>query len=236
MELRQLYFIIADISGYTRFVTSHRESLLHAEQIIGNLLEAVMREVKPPCQIHELLGDAVTLYAPAEQEGSTAQSLYEQICRMREAFYATEATHISGCSLCACNACTNVDKLRLKVIAHTGEAAMTSVAGIRKISGENVILSHRWLKNSIPSKDYILLTDNFANAFPLYRTLGFVRHQENLEGLGLKTAFYLKGEHDVIQPAPQSYMQKLLRHTQLNLHAMRRTLGRKPAHFRNLES
>ena len=53
MEIRQLYFVIADISGYTRFVTSHKQNLLHAEKIVGNLLEAVMSEVRKPMKVHE---------------------------------------------------------------------------------------------------------------------------------------------------------------------------------------
>ena len=155
MEIRQLYFVIADISGYTQFVKLHRQSLLHAEKIIGNLLEAVMSEVKEPLQVHELLGDAVTIYAPVDTETDAAH-IFEQMQRMHAAFNDTESNHISDCSLCACEACNTIDKLKLKIIAHQGEAAITKVGGIRKISGEDVILTHRWLKNSIPSKEYFL--------------------------------------------------------------------------------
>jgi hypothetical protein len=141
MEIQRLYFVIADISGYTRFVTSHKQSLLHAEKIVGNLLEAVMSEVHAPLKVHELLGDAVTMYAPAETDQPLAEQIFAQMHRMHTVFKETESNHISNCSLCVCEACANVDKLRLKIIAHTGEAAFTTVGGMPKISGEEVILT-----------------------------------------------------------------------------------------------
>jgi hypothetical protein len=233
MEIRQLYFVIADISGYTRFVTLHRQSLLHAEKIVGNLLEAVMSEVKPPLRVHELLGDAVTMYAPADSAGASAELIYQQMQRMREAFNGTESSHISDCSMCACEACNNIDKLKLKIIAHIGEAAITQVGGIRKISGEDVILTHRWLKNSIPSREYFLLTEAFANSLENQSLSAHQRHQEVLEGLGSRTAFYHSYSTD-IRPEKASFIRKLKRNTELNMHCVLRFLGKPVRNYRNL--
>lgn len=233
MEIQQLYFVIADISGYTRFVTLHKQSLLHAERIVGNLLEAVMSEAKPPLQIHELLGDAVTMYAPANHTHSTADLIYTQMQRMHEAFNSTESSHISDCSMCACDACNNIDKLKLKIIAHVGEAAFTKVGGIRKVSGEDVILTHRWLKNSIPSREYFLLTEEFVSALHEDVGAGFLRHKETLEGLGSKTAFYLNLNSDP-QPAKPTFFSKFKKNTELNFHYVARILGKPARKFRNL--
>jgi hypothetical protein len=234
MELRQFYFIIADISGYTQFVTQHRDTLLHAERIVGNLLEAVVDQALPPLQVHELLGDAVTFYAYTDDTQPLASALYGQMQMMREAFVRTESAHISECSLCACEACTNVGKLRLKVLAHTGDAAISTVAGRMKIAGEQVILIHRWLKNSIPSKDYMLFTEAFAHHFGDCEALGFLGHRETLEGLGMQSAYYLSFDSVPVLPQKRNFFSRLLRHSQLNVHAMLRKAGKQRAVYRNL--
>jgi hypothetical protein len=232
MEIRQLYFIIADISGYTRFVKLHKQSLLHAEKIIGNLLESVMEEAKNPLHVHELLGDAVTMYAHADEVSDPA-SIYAQIQKMHAAFNDTESNHISDCSLCACEACNSIDKLKLKIIAHIGEAAITQVGGIRKISGEDVILTHRWLKNTIPSNEYFLFTEEFANSLADHERGSFVRHKENLEGLGSKTGYYLNLKSE-LHPGKPSFLTKLKKNTELNMHCVLRFLGKPQKQFNHL--
>jgi len=231
MEIRRLYFLIADISGYTRFVTLHKESLLHAEKIIGNLLEAIMTEAQPPLKVHELLGDAVTIYAPAD--AMTPEEIFATMSRMHQAFVVVESNHVSSCSICACEACNNVDKLRLKMIVHTGEAAFTSVGGMQKISGEEVILTHRWLKNSIPSHEYFLFTQEFVSAMDPTQTEALQMHTETLEGLGMKTAYYANLSSEP-EPVHASLLERLRRHTELNIYAFSRRLGLKGKPFRNL--
>jgi len=233
MEIRRLYFVIADISGYTRFVTLHKQSLLHAEKIVGNLLEAVMSEVQTPLKVHELLGDAITMYAAVDPEQSATKQIYAQMQKMHAAFNKTESSHISECTLCACDACVNVDKLRLKIIAHLGEAAFTQVGGIPKISGEDVILIHRWLKNTVPSREYFLLTEEFASALDDKLPGSFQQHKETLEGLGLKTAYFLNLNPD-LTPPKTNFFSKLKKNTQLNIHQTLRNLGKPGRTFRNL--
>jgi hypothetical protein len=126
-----------------------------------------------------------------------------------------------------------VGKLRLKIIAHQGEAAFSSVGGIKKISGEDVILTHRWLKNSIPSHEYLLMTEAFVKGLPAGEQLNLIKHTELLEGLGTKTAFYVDLS-DETPPTPASGLRKLLRHTELNLYALGRRMGIKSREFRNI--
>jgi Protein of unknown function (DUF2652) len=232
-EIRQLYFIIADISGYTKFVTLHKQSLLHAEKIIGNLLEAVISEAKKPLKVHELLGDAVSMYAPADDKKVTAEQIYSKIQNMYRAFNGIESSHISDCSMCACEACNNIDKLRLKVIAHIGEAAITKVGGIRKISGEDVILTHRWLKNSIPSHEYFLFSEEFTGGLSEPLRADLTPHRELLEGLGEKTAFYRNLESH-IEASPPKLLNKLRKNTELNMHCLLRFFGKPKRKFLHL--
>ncbi|MEE8396560.1 MAG: hypothetical protein V3S29_10935 [bacterium] len=48
METQYAFIVLADISGYTKFVKMHRFSLIHAEQIISDLLETVVQQSQSP--------------------------------------------------------------------------------------------------------------------------------------------------------------------------------------------
>ena len=186
MELKSIFILIVDISGYTRFIKKHRISLLHAEKIIGELMEAVLDKVETPVVAHEILGDAVSLYAEDSGEPGMADAIYRQTLQYFASFRDKEAMLVSDCQVCDCSACIEVGKLKLKAILHVGEAAFTKVRDIQKISGETVILAHRLLKNTIPSDEYILMTRTFADRC---RTLlggeeALVPHTEDCEGIG----------------------------------------------------
>ena len=70
------YLVIADISGYTAFLT--QVELEHAEGIMKGLFDTLVKEMKSPLVISKLEGDAIFAYAP---EGSSvhAQTLLEAI-------------------------------------------------------------------------------------------------------------------------------------------------------------
>ncbi len=48
METQYAFIVLADISGDTKFVKMHRFSLIHAEQIISDLLETVVQQSQSP--------------------------------------------------------------------------------------------------------------------------------------------------------------------------------------------
>ena len=231
MALQEFYFVIADISGYTKFVTAHRESLMHAERIIGNLLETIIACVRPPLEVHELMGDAVVICGAGER--ITADEIYHLMTDMHHRFVEAESNHVSRCSLCSCAACTQVGQLRLKIIAHRGHAVRTIVGGRQKISGEDVIEVHRWLKNGIPSNEYYLLTEAvYQDLAPATQQL-MEKHAEQLEGLGIRTAFYQTLNQDMV-PVDASFGKKLARHVQLNVHGLLRRLGKRRPPFLHL--
>ncbi len=51
------HFVIADISGYTRFLTD--SALEHANGIIAELLNAVINTVHAPLTVSSVAGDSV---------------------------------------------------------------------------------------------------------------------------------------------------------------------------------
>src|SRR5947208_12825941 len=54
--------IIADISGYTRYMTANAKTLAHSQTIITELVKAIITIVELPLEVAKLEGDAVFLY------------------------------------------------------------------------------------------------------------------------------------------------------------------------------
>lgn len=211
MELKSIFIVIVDISGYTRFIKKHRVALLHAEKIIGELMESILDKVRTPVVAHEILGDAVSLYAEDSGDPGLADALYDQTLQYFQTFRETEAALISDCQVCSCPACDEIGQLKLKCILHYGQAAFTKVKDIRKISGENVILAHRLLKNSIASNEYILMTKDFSQktrGLDLEEQ-GFELCTEDCEGLGSVPVLVKSFEAAQFTPAELTAVQRL---------------------------
>jgi hypothetical protein len=60
--MASVVLIIADISGYTRFMTRTKMSLAHAQAIITELLQSILHEIEIPLHVVEIEGDAVFFY------------------------------------------------------------------------------------------------------------------------------------------------------------------------------
>ncbi len=158
MELTQAFIILVDISGYTKFITKHRVSLMHAESIITELLESVIDASEHPLILNKLQGDAALFYARSDGRPETAREVLGQLQRFFGAFAERESKLVSECSLCVCDACLGAGQLKLKVIAHHGELAVKQVKHFEEIAGEEVILAHRLLKNTVKGGEYLMLS------------------------------------------------------------------------------
>jgi hypothetical protein len=106
-----------------------------------------------------------------------------KLLRFFEAFSAVLVAE-SESTLCPCAVCQHMHELKLKVIVHSGEALFHSIGDFADVSGVDVILVHRLLKNSIGADEYILMTE------PAYRDLRFPSElevhesSEEYEGFG----------------------------------------------------
>ena len=156
MKTQAGILVLADISGFTAFLTA--TELEHGPQIIGALLEAVMKRLSPPLEIQEIEGDAVFAVGPDGTLPSPPRlldvldSAFVAFRELQRGFVADES--------CPCGACRGVDKLDLKVIAHHGRFVRHTVGGRAQIAGVDVVLAHRLLKNGVRgSRAYVLLTD-----------------------------------------------------------------------------
>ena len=89
--------LLADISGYTKFVRLHRLSLLHAQAIITGLLESVIDSARSPLQVNKLEGDCVFFYAPSpEGEPEVLSECASQTLQLLSAFQAARDSFKSG--------------------------------------------------------------------------------------------------------------------------------------------
>lgn len=208
-DIKRIFIILVDISGYTRFIRLHKISLLHAEKIVDLLMESILEQVKQPVIAHEILGDAISLYAVDESKSGQADEIYTQLENYFDAFRVREARLISECNICACEACKNVGKLKLKAILHAGHAAFTTVHGKRKISGEDVIISHRLLKNSVPSNEYILMTEAFYQKCTDLDISNLTRHSEDCAGIGQVDIMVQNFENTEVVPVDLPLLQRI---------------------------
>jgi hypothetical protein len=236
MSIKPLFIILVDISGYTNFIRLHKMSLLHAEKIIGELMECMLDEVEAPVVAHEILGDAISLYAIDDGSPDLANSIYKQLEKYFSAFRTREAYLLRECGYCICDACNTVGKLNLKAILHSGEAAFTKVRDIQKISGEDVITAHRLLKNSIASNEYILVTNSFLDRCNSFDKTDFVKHVENCEGLGPVHGMVRNFESVEAVREPVSSWNKFKFLLKMERHMFARLFGKAKLEYRNLPS
>ena len=82
-----------------------------------------------------------------------------------------------------CDPCQQLTNLKLKSFVHYGEFLIKRVSRFEEIAGEDVIIAHRLMKNSINSSEYILLTDNVAQLKDLSYLGKLDQRKEKCEGL-----------------------------------------------------
>ncbi|HEU0296582.1 MAG TPA: DUF2652 domain-containing protein [Anaerolineales bacterium] len=198
MESKKVALVIVDISGYTQFIRSQRLSAIHAEEISFELLEAVIDHAAYPLILNKLEGDAALLYAEMNGDPSAvAQDVARQAQAFFEVFYARARSLSQERANCDCNACQRVHDLRLKAILHSGEVIFKKIRQFEEMAGEDVILIHQLLKNSIPSNEYIVMTRSFYELIGQLDDLSPETRQETCDSLGEVTihVFYPRLNH-----------------------------------------
>jgi len=191
----RVVLILADISGYTRFMLASQEALVHGQMVITKLLEEIIHEVEIPLEVKEIEGDAVFLYAIKPDDEAEWEETRRHIGGKLVSFFEAFSRALMAASefaLCTCPSCQNIDQLKLKIVVHSGEALFHKVGRFSEVSGVDVILAHRLLKNSIPGDEYVLMTE------PAYRDIEFPTEvevtpgEEQYEGFGtIPTYTYL---------------------------------------------
>jgi hypothetical protein len=186
LELKQAALVLADISGYTNFIRDHTRSALHAEQIITDLLESIADAAEFPLKISKFEGDAAFMYALAEQDVPT-QAVTRDVTQQIAAFFSafnTKRGQLTDVTVCGCEACSNIVNLKLKAILHFGEVVVKQIRQFEELGGEAAILIHRLLKNSVPAREYVLMTEAYLQAGGAMAEREAERRVEQAEGFG----------------------------------------------------
>jgi 2-polyprenyl-3-methyl-5-hydroxy-6-metoxy-1,4-benzoquinol methylase len=127
--------------------------------IISELLNAVLEQIELPLNVAKLEGDAVFLYAIRDGAWAEIQTRLRDKLRAFFQTFSDKLAELERTNICQCEACANIDKLRLKIIAHSGKALLYQIGNFIELSGVDVIIIHRLLKNSVGADEYILLTE-----------------------------------------------------------------------------
>lgn len=163
-DTKNAYFVIADISGYTKFMAE--TEINHAKGIIEDLFAAILPLFRAPMAISGLQGDAVFAYA-FESEIVSRQYMVD-LCEAVYCTFARRKQQIAINSQCTCGACSGTDALDLKIIVHHGECVIQETAGRKELAGPDVITAFRLLKNGVKEKTglsaYALMTCDAVKA------------------------------------------------------------------------
>jgi Protein of unknown function (DUF2652)/Polyketide cyclase / dehydrase and lipid transport len=188
-------FLIADISGYTGYLAD--VELDHAQDILADLVGAVVTALRPDFRLAKLEGDAAFMFMTAETiDGSMLLDTIERCYfgfrrRRRDVRQATS---------CDCDACVRIPDLDLKFVVHYGNAIIHKVAGRQELVGSDVIAVHRLLKNEVVEvlgiDAYALISQACIDVSGLDPTaLGMREHTETYDRIGDVPAWVHDLEH-----------------------------------------
>ena len=186
MDARKVTLAIVDISGYTQFIHSHRLSEIHAEEIVFELLEAIIDQAAHPLTLNKLEGDAAFLFAEMSDDNQTevARDVVHQVKEFFKVFYDRVIVLSKERAGCDCDGCRHIFDLKLKAILHSGEAVFKKIRQYEEMAGEDVIMVHHLVKNFIPSNEYILMTESFHQLVGDVDGFPSEVRKETYEGLG----------------------------------------------------
>lgn len=177
--------VIADIAGYSGYLAG--VELDHAQDILADLVDVIVRSLRPAFKLAKLEGDAAFVYVPATTvDGPGLRDVIEH-CYFA---FQRRIRDIRQASTCACNACVRMPGLDLKFVAHHGLIARQRMAGREELVGSDVIVVHRLLKNhvaeSLDVSAYALYTEALVEAMGLRDPAGagMRAHREVFESVG----------------------------------------------------
>lgn len=166
--------VLADLTGYTRYLGG--TELEHSHDILADLLGVVAGALSPPLSLAKLEGDCVFCAGSVDGPGlvETLDATYTAFRRRQRA--------VDVATTCECDACRRIGDLDLKFVAHHGEWVRHEVAGSTELTGPDVVVAHRLLKNTVAGHAYALVSDATADALGLGD--GMQPHAERYEDIG----------------------------------------------------
>lgn len=166
-EVKNGFLIVADISGYTRFLAE--TELEHANGIVKDLFDSMIPEFKKSVTISKFMGDAI--FAHVENIAyKNSQFMVDFSKRVYNSF-SGKKDMIRINTDCMCNACKHMDELDLKIFVHYGEYMNQNINGNEELAGSDVITIFRLMKNNVVEdtgiEAYLLITEPALKAMNL---------------------------------------------------------------------
>lgn len=200
--------IIADISGYTRYMTANAKTLAHSQTIITELIHAIVQQVELPLEVAKIEGDAVFLFSRKQLSAvpwpETRRIIGGRLLTFFHHF-GERLRELSQSTTCTCNACAHIEELRLKIVAHSGEALFHRVLNFVELAGVDVIITHRLLKNSVEADQYLLVTEAARHDLEFPQEITLTESAETYDDIGrVNTLVYLPADEAVqaVQAVP----------------------------------
>lgn len=160
MKSKPTLIFIPDISGFTKFMSSAEPE--HSNQLIPALLNKIIYSNKINLKVSEIEGDAIFFF---KNDGLPK---FEDLISQCQLFYIEFYKKLNQMkSLPETKSEERLqDILGLKIIIHFGyEVRAVQIGNSIKLMGEDVITSHKLLKNSIKLKEYLLISDDLMEQY-----------------------------------------------------------------------
>jgi hypothetical protein len=151
---------IPDITGFTRFMAE--TDLEFSRKIIPPLMRCLVTSNTLSMKVGEIEGDAILFYRfgalpslkeLAEQCKKFYADFNEQLASLKKQFPEDFEKYVSS------------SKLSLKIIIHAAELTSTHIEGMIKLIGEDVVVVHKLLKNSVEEAEYILFSEKLLKHY-----------------------------------------------------------------------
>ena len=190
---------LADISGYTSFLqdveVAHRDDAFangavpQAYGLMSSLLDGIVARAVPPLTLSKIEGDAVFAFATADADVPRGAAFIDWV----RACYADFASRIAAAGeiwTCTCAACARANTLDLKFVVHAGKFVLQEIAGSRELSGPEVVMAHRLLKNRavehLGDGAYLLVSEAAASSLqvPIADAVAMTETYEHYQPIG----------------------------------------------------
>lgn len=172
-----VFFCIPDITGFTKFITS-TDNGEFANRVITRVLNEVAAANILEMSIAEIEGDAIFFYKTGrlpsvKKVAKQCQLIYDSFNQTIAGFQHSDTelylSHLSK------------NQLGIKIVIHHGHISLADINGHIKLMGEDVILVHKLLKNSIEEPCYILLTNKYLEKLKDKKVVKTWFHWESLK-------------------------------------------------------
>ncbi|MEJ6982545.1 DUF2652 domain-containing protein [Pedobacter sp. P351] len=157
-DIKGAFFCVPDITGFTKFIST--TELSFSSRFIPGLLRRLVSANIIKMNVGEIEGDAIFFYKTGRLP---AVNMVARQCQLLfETFYnylkLTEKEDPKNFKKYLADG-----QMGLKIIIHYGEIITANIKGRTKLIGQNVIIAHKLLKNSIQEGEYVLLTHDYLS-------------------------------------------------------------------------